>query len=224
MTANDAGSHARQMDAIYGGLQRHIYDLTRKYYLLGRDALIHGLQVGKGENVLEVGCGTARNSIVAAKHFPDARFYGFDISSAMLESAYKSVNKAGLSERISLTQGDATNFQPEPAFGLGKFERVFCSYTLSMIPDWQSTIRNSLALLAEGGELLIVDFGDQRGLPGLFRRMLYGWLAKFQVTPRTELAEFCETLAQERGVECRVRQPYRGYAIMITITNRATTA
>ncbi|HWU72526.1 MAG TPA: SAM-dependent methyltransferase, partial [Sphingomonas sp.] len=29
------------MDAIYRS-QRHFYDLTRKYYLLGRDALIEG--------------------------------------------------------------------------------------------------------------------------------------------------------------------------------------
>ena len=36
-TAPVAG-HAAQMDAVYA-FQRHIYDLTRKYYLLGRDRL-----------------------------------------------------------------------------------------------------------------------------------------------------------------------------------------
>ncbi|MEM1131724.1 MAG: class I SAM-dependent methyltransferase [Pseudomonadota bacterium] len=219
MTSGDSNAHAAQMDDIYGGIQRHIYDITRKYYLFGRDTLIAALQAGQGETILEVGCGTARNSIVAAKQFPEAQFFGFDISSAMLASATKSVSKAGLNERIALTQGDATDFQPEAAFGIEKFDRVFCSYTLSMIPDWQATIRNSLSLLADGGQLLIVDFGDQHGWPGFFRRMLYGWLAKFQVTPRTELAEFCKELAKEQGVQCKVTQPYRGYAIMITITN-----
>ncbi|MEO1044985.1 MAG: class I SAM-dependent methyltransferase [Pseudomonadota bacterium] len=219
MPSPDASAHAEQMDDIYGGIQRHIYDVTRKYYLLGRDSLIAALQPGEGQNILEVGCGTARNSIVAARQFPQARFFGFDISSAMLASASKSVAKAGLDERIALTQGDATDFQPQSAFGIAKFDRVFCSYTLSMIPDWQATIRNSLSLLADGGELLIVDFGDQHGWPGFFRRMLYGWLARFQVTPRTELGDFCQQLAVDHGVQCKVRQRYRGYAIMITITN-----
>ncbi|TIV74063.1 MAG: SAM-dependent methyltransferase, partial [Mesorhizobium sp.] len=37
-------SHAELMDGVYRW-QRHIYDLTRKYYLLGRDRLIDGLDV-----------------------------------------------------------------------------------------------------------------------------------------------------------------------------------
>jgi S-adenosylmethionine-diacylgycerolhomoserine-N-methlytransferase len=40
-------SHAQQMDAIYRW-QRPIYDLTRKYYLFGRDGLIDGLALGPG--------------------------------------------------------------------------------------------------------------------------------------------------------------------------------
>src|SRR6478736_8833983 len=105
------------MDAIYAS-QRHIYDLTRKYYLLGRDALIRDLAPPKGGNVLEVGCGTARNLIVAARHWPEARFFGFDISEAMLETARKNVAKAGLSGRITLAQGDATAFDTQALFGL----------------------------------------------------------------------------------------------------------
>ena len=41
--------------------QRHIYDGTRRYYLLGRDPLIAKLKPEAGANVLEVGCGTGRN-------------------------------------------------------------------------------------------------------------------------------------------------------------------
>ena len=39
------------MDAIYR-TQRHFYDLTRKYYLLGRDRLIRELAPPKGGTVL----------------------------------------------------------------------------------------------------------------------------------------------------------------------------
>ena len=67
--------------------QRHIYDLTRKYYLLGRDRLIAGLDVPPGGTVLEVGCGTGRNLVLAARRYPAARLFGLDISAAMLDTA-----------------------------------------------------------------------------------------------------------------------------------------
>ncbi len=39
-----ATEHAEQMDNMYR-YQRHIYDLTRKYYLLGRDTTIAALDI-----------------------------------------------------------------------------------------------------------------------------------------------------------------------------------
>ena len=77
---------ARHMDGIYR-YQRYIYDGTRKYYLFGRDRLLDELQPDDGSTVLEVGCGTGRNLIHAARRYPNARFFGFDISHAMLETA-----------------------------------------------------------------------------------------------------------------------------------------
>ena len=57
---------AARMDAIYRG-QRHIYDVTRRYYLLGRDGLIADLDVPAGGTVLEIGCGTGRNLIAVGR-------------------------------------------------------------------------------------------------------------------------------------------------------------
>ncbi len=55
-----------KMDGMYRR-QRYFYDLTRKYYLLGRDRLIAEMHVRAGENILEVGCGTGRNLLILAK-------------------------------------------------------------------------------------------------------------------------------------------------------------
>src|SRR6267154_2763691 len=63
--------------------QRHIYDGTRRYYLLGRDQLIANLKPGAGANVLEIGCGTGRNLTVAARQYPGAKFFGIDVSTEM---------------------------------------------------------------------------------------------------------------------------------------------
>ena len=206
----DAG-HAGHMDAIYR-TQRHFYDLTRKYYLLGRDRLIRGLAPPAGGSVLEIGCGTGRNLIVAAKAWPKARFYGIDISEAMLETARKNVARAGLADKIIFAQGDATAFDAQALFGTAQFDRVFQSYTLSMIPDWQGALREGAAKLAPGGRLDIVDFGQQEGLPRAFRTLLLAWLAKFDVSPRADMRSAVQTAAAAQGLSATFQPLYRGYA------------
>jgi S-adenosylmethionine-diacylgycerolhomoserine-N-methlytransferase len=210
--AGDAGAgHAGHMDAIYK-TQRHFYDLTRKYYLLGRDALIAGLAPPQGGTVLEIGCGTGRNLIAAAKRWPDARYFGIDISEAMLETARASVAKAGLSDRITLAQGDATAFDAEALFGVPTFDRIFQSYTLSMIPDWKGALREGAGKLAPGGRLDIVDFGQQERLPSPFKALLFAWLAKFDVTPRAELKGAACGVAKETGLTASFASLRNGYA------------
>lgn len=203
--------HADSMDAIYR-TQRHIYDLTRKYYLLGRDRLIADLAPPRGGIVLEMGCGTARNLIVAARRYPDAQFLGFDISEAMLDNARASVRRAGLQDRISLVKGDATSFSPRRLFGIAGVDRVFCSYTLSMIPGWEQAVEAGADALAPGGRMHLVDFGDQNGLPEWFARGLYAWLDRFQVSPRADLASIARHAARQRGLLIEHRNLYRGYA------------
>ena len=87
---------AQVMDRMYR-YQRHIYDLTRKYYLLGRDRLIRRLNPRCGARILEIGCGTGRNLILAARKYPTARLYGIDVSNEMLASASHAIARAGLS-------------------------------------------------------------------------------------------------------------------------------
>ncbi|MFZ5748793.1 MAG: class I SAM-dependent methyltransferase [Pseudomonadota bacterium] len=210
-------THAGLMDKVYAS-QRHFYDLTRKYYLFGRDQLIRNLAPPPGGSVLEVGCGTARNLVAAAKQWPDARFYGFDISEAMLDTARKSVDRSGLSGKVTLAQGDATNFDPQALFGLEKLDRVFMSYTLSMIPDWQTTIEHGASVLAPGGQLHIVDFGQQEGWPKFWQKFLFAWLGSFHVTPRREMPAVLTRVAEEQGLRLEFRKIMRGYAWGATLT------
>ncbi len=202
-----AAAHAARMDAIYAG-QRHIYDATRKYYLLGRDRLIADLAPPPGGAVVEVGCGTGRNLILAARRWPQARCFGFDISDAMLATARAKV--AG--RAIRLDRGDATTWEPRALFGIDAADVVFMSYTLSMIPDWRAAIGVACDALAPGGALHIVDFGQQERLPAVFARALFAWLARFDVTPRAGLPAFLNEIAAARGLGLVFTPLYRGYA------------
>src|SRR6202023_3343409 len=76
--------------------QRHIYDGTRRYYLLGRDQLIANLKPEAGASVLEIGCGTGRNLVLAARLFPGGRWFGIDVSTEMLTSAITTISRRGL--------------------------------------------------------------------------------------------------------------------------------
>ena len=200
------------MDRVYR-YQRHIYDLTRKYYLLGRDGLIADLAPPPGGTVLEIGCGTGRNLIAVGRAWPQARLHGVDISQAMLDTAQASVAKAGMGERVMLARGDACGFDAQALFGRETFDRVFISYALSMIPDWEAALEQAAACVAPGGRLDIVDFGQQDRLPGMWKRLLFGWLGAFHVTPRRELGLAIEALARAGGGAPHVRSLYRGYAV-----------
>jgi S-adenosylmethionine-diacylgycerolhomoserine-N-methlytransferase len=199
------------MDRIYRH-QRHLYDFTRKYYLPGRDRLIDRLKPAAGDCVLEIGCGTARNLVVAARRYPQARFFGIDVSSAMLATAAHKVGRAGLASRIHVARADATDFDPERLFGVPQFSRIFLSFSLSMIDEWRVVLETALSRLAPGGELHIVDFGGQEGLPTWFRRGFRHWLARFHVTPRDDLERDLARIAERFGAGSRVERPYRGYA------------
>jgi len=205
-----AGGHGELMDGVYR-TQRHIYDLTRKYYLLGRDGLIADLAPQPGGSVLEIGCGTGRNLIAVGKAWPEAELFGIDISEAMLETARASTAKAGVA--AAFAKGDACEFDAAALFGRGTFDRVFISYALSMIPDWKAALVQAASRVAPGGRLEIVDFGQQDRLPGLWRRALFGWLAQFHVAPRAELGRVIAALAKETGSAGHCRSLYRGYAI-----------
>jgi len=200
-------SGARLMDRIYRH-QRHVYDLTRRHYLLGRDRLIDGLRPAPGSRVLEIGCGTARNLVQAARRYPTVEFYGIDISLEMLETARRAVVREGLTAHIQLAQGDATRFDPILLFGVPGFARIFVSYSLSMIPQWSAVLTMARSWLAPDGELHIVDFGGQERLPAAFRVLLRGWLRHFHVQPRDGL----EAELMRLGLPFRLERPFRGYA------------
>lgn len=207
------GDHAGRMDRIYGG-QRHVYDLTRKYYLFGRDRLIDGLDLHAGGTLLEIGCGTGRNLVRAARSWPGARLYGIDISAAMLTTARANVAAAGLSDRIVLAQGDAAGFDSQMLFGLARFDRVMFSYTLSMIPPWREALAQGLAVTRDTGRLVVVDFGTQSGWPAIWRKPFLAWLAHFDVTPRAELAGEVTRLATSQGRTCDTKMLWRDYSQM----------
>lgn len=210
--ATAAPSHAALMDRIYRW-QRPIYDLTRKYYLFGRDRLIDELDAKPGMAVLEIGCGTGRNLARVGRIWRGVKLFGLDISSEMLRGARRTLGTGG-----TLALGDATRFDAGALLGREGFERVMLSYAVSMIPDWQAALAQAASTLAPGGRLHVVDFGDCAGLPSPLRKALLAWLAKFHVTPRQDLATVAARVAREQGLVAEHRRGPFGYYQMVRLS------
>ena len=209
------------MDRMYRW-QHAFYDLTRKPYLLGRDRLIAEMAPADGSCVLEIGCGTGRNLIVAAHRWPNARFFGYDVSSVMVEHARNAVRRAGLENRIFLTLGDACTFNPCSSFGVASFERIYFSYVLSMVPSWRAALSEAALLLNPGASLHIADFGDQRGMSAPARALLNKWLSVFHVSPRLDLKLELSTLACKHGLQDSCQSIYGGYAVVASLKRSLT--
>ena len=210
---------AQRLDRNYRW-QRHVYDLTREHYLLGRDALIAGLQPPERGAVLEIGCGTARNLMRAAERYPLVSFFGLDLSRLMLETARTKLATHPCRERIRITRADATSFDPHALFGRGRFDRIFFAYSLSMIPGWQQALRHAAGHLAETGSLHVVDFGTGERLPALANRALRTWLARFHVEPRDGLPGELGGLAGDLDAEVIATPIARTYATHAVLRRR----
>lgn len=203
------------MDKMYRH-QRYFYDLTRKYYLLGRDKLIAEMDVKPNENILEVGCGTARNLRILATKYPHANFFGLDASSEMLKTAEE---KTANLKNINLKTALADDFNYKQTFGLSKqFDTIYFSYSISMIPPWKESIANALANLKQGGSLYIVDFYDQKDLPAWFKKLLQGWLKQFHVQFWGDLMPHLESLEREGLGKLEIIPLYKRYSFIAKFT------
>ena len=191
--------------------QRLIYDLTRKYYLVGRDRLIAELRARPGERLVDIGCGTGRNLEAIARVYPGTRLFGLDAANVMLEMTSKRFAKAAL-PAPGLARGRAEALDPEAQFGIAAADHVLFSYSLSMMDDPVLALERAAGCLALGGRLHIVDFGPMDGLPRSAAALLRVWLARFDVHHRPEVALTLRQLAQSDGGTMTRTRLARGYA------------
>lgn len=195
--------------------QRHFYDLTRRFFLFGRNELLEKMNVQPGERVLEVGCGTGRNLLKLSEIQPDSRLYGLDAADEMLKTAAAKFDAHDKAKQIILRQGLAEDFDYNRTFGQSEpFDKIFISYSLSMFPKWQEALRNALRNLKSEGDLYIVDFWDGAGLPVWFNRILRWWLGLFKVYAQPEFLEFFKELEAENAGKLVVTSVGRRYAFI----------
>jgi len=102
----------------------------------------------KGQQVLDLGCGTGRYCLLLAQG--GAKVVGIDPSSGMMEQAK---GKITASSQITLHQGRLDDLH----FPDGQFDLVVSALTLSHLPELEPTFREIGRVLKTGGRLVISD-------------------------------------------------------------------
>ena len=192
----DDSRHQERMDRRYR-YQRHVFDLSRKLILFGRDRAIAALRLGDARSVLEIGCGTGRNLKLMAETYPALRLTGLDISDEMLKSARAKFARTQLDRRVTLLHGDAVAPTDRKA------ARILMSYSLSMVPDWRRALAVAIEALEPGGILAIVDFGNFGGLPDWAAEVCIEMLSRQDAPPCLELPQELRRHASSRALSVR---------------------
>lgn len=144
--------------------QAHIYDMTREYLLKGRQeclklAVAHLIK--KSDLVwIDIGGGTGKNieymDDISSISQNFKTVYLIDLSPSLCEIAKERFSKKGF-ENVHVIVADACDFQifEENA------DLITFSYSLSMIPTYNSAIDHAVELLDKSGIVSCVDFGIQ---------------------------------------------------------------
>ena len=201
-------THGAEMNNVYR-YTRHVYDISRKYFLFGRDTLISEVASKSGQKICEIGCGTGRNLIKLAQLNSSNQLFGIDASDLMLEIARGKIKRHKLERLVSTSNGLAEEFYFHTSFDV-----IMFPYSLSMISDQEGAIRNAFKFLNPGGVILILDFGELEGFPLIVGHLFKKFLKRFSVSPRKR--ELCLFLTREH-IPFKIRNLSFGYSYIAEV-------
>jgi len=182
-----------------------IYDLTRWTILRGRRAAVDALQLGGGDSVLEIGCGTGLNfARLRAAVGDEGRIVGVDLSDHMLARA-----KRRRTSNTELVRTDAATLALKQTFN-----GVLLTYAMTIMPQWEEVLARSIEHLALGGRLVVLDFGHSNNRFALHRRFFSWYLRLNHVHADLDILG-----AMRRIVgQVEVLRPTNAYAMLLRHT------
>lgn len=114
-----------------------------------------------GVAVLDVGCGSGTDLLLAARHVgPSGRATGVDMTEEMLERCHSSVAELEL-DNVELRLGEAENLPLDDA----AVDVVISNGVLNLVPDKERAFREIYRVLRPSGRLLLGDIVVRSVLP-----------------------------------------------------------
>ena len=117
-----------------------------------RRKAVEALELGRGDRVMEIGCGTGRNlGFLREAVGPSGRVYGVDLSAGMLAKARALCARGGW-KNLSLVRSEALVYSaPE------RLDGILFSLSYNTMPHHRAVLRHALAQLRPGGRIVIMD-------------------------------------------------------------------
>ncbi|MEM7101310.1 MAG: class I SAM-dependent methyltransferase [Pseudomonadota bacterium] len=120
-----------------------------------RQTCIEQTQIGLGQTVLDIGCGTGLNQpILASAVGEEGKIIAVDASTAMLAQAQDRAIAGGYADRITLIHGDLRQIHQLVTTPV---DAVIATLIFSVVPDWRGVFTKSFELLRPGGRYGVMD-------------------------------------------------------------------
>jgi ubiquinone/menaquinone biosynthesis C-methylase UbiE len=151
--------------AISYKFQSKIYGLLDIFLFRNNSSNPRYILLNKIQNtnlkLLEVAVGTAKNSILLAKHNPKMSIIGIDLSDEMLKIAQNNVKKEKI-ENVELLKMDGANME----FENESFDFIVISLLLHEIPEKIADIilKKCLSVLKQKGKLYVIELEEPKKL------------------------------------------------------------
>ncbi len=118
------------------------------------ELLHHDTRYPAGATVLEAGCGVGAQTVILARHSPEARFVSIDLSEVSLASARAAVAAQG-SRNVTFQRADlfALPFPTE------SFDHVFVCFVLEHLAKPERALHGLRSVLKPGGTITVIE-GD----------------------------------------------------------------
>jgi len=128
----------------------HRYELMNQIMTFGmvnnwRRQAISMLQIQPGNMVVDLGAGGAQLTELAARVYPDARFYPSDLTMGMMRVGAQTGLPFSAVDAIALPYADSS------------VDRVICAFLLRNLDDYQPALREIVRVLKPGGVFVSLD-------------------------------------------------------------------
>jgi SAM-dependent methyltransferase len=140
---------ARAWDEAADGYEQYFVPRFAPWVIAAVDA-ITAVQLPDGP-ILVPCCGTFPELDLLVERFPDREIAGIDLSAGMVRLARE--RAAGVSQQVSVVQGDASTLDPRWS---GSCAAVVSVFGLQQLPDPETAIRSWFDALRPGGTLSVV--------------------------------------------------------------------
>ena len=158
-------------------------DLDRLYDRVF-ERIVRTLASKPGQTLLDAGCGYCFHAVRLAKS--GLRVTALDFSDAALARAARTVQRAGMEDRIELRRGDVL----ELPFSDASFDFVHCWGVLMHVPRLEVGLAELIRVLKHGGKLVVMENNVRslhvraENLTRLAKRLLRRKLNERRTTPR----------------------------------------